>query len=82
MLGLGLCYLEGGGVEVDETRGLSWIQKAADLGEPMAMSRVGWCWERGEGVGVSIARAGVWYWKAADSHDFLAFRLGMLVNRV
>lgn len=46
---LGLCYLDGNGVEQDEERGLQLIRNAADQSQTYAMAELADCYARGIG---------------------------------
>lgn len=51
--------------KTDEKNGLSLIQKAAELGLPVAMNRLGEMYEKAEGVEKDEKKAIVWYRKAS-----------------
>jgi uncharacterized protein len=63
---LGLCYVEGAGVEKDGDRGLGLLRKAADKGFAPAQNALGSCYEEGNGTDRDPAEAARWYRKAAD----------------
>ncbi len=54
---LGLKYLDGDGVTVNEAVAAKWLQRAADQGEPIAQYRLGTLYERGLGVATDTAKA-------------------------
>ncbi len=54
---VGLKYLDGDGVAVDEAIAAKWLQRAADQGEPIAQYRLGTLFERGHGVATDPAKA-------------------------
>ncbi|HEY4123145.1 MAG TPA: hypothetical protein VGM36_00945 [Rhizomicrobium sp.] len=62
---VGLKYLDGDGVAVDEAIAAKWLQRAADQGEPIAQYRLGTLFERGHGVATDAAKAVHWYEAAA-----------------
>jgi localization factor PodJL len=62
---MGLKYLDGNGVAVNETIAAKWLQGAANQGEPVAQYRLGTLYERGRGVGADLAKAAHWYQVAA-----------------
>lgn len=54
---LGTAYLEGkGGLAPDPSRGLLYLRRAADAGEPRAQWQVGWATLKGKGTSSSIPR--------------------------
>jgi len=63
---VGLKYLDGDGVPVNEAEAAKWLQKAADAGEPVAQYRLGTLYERGRGVPADPAKATRWYLSAAN----------------
>lgn len=62
---LGLKFLDGDGVAVNEGEAAKWLQRAADQGEPIAQYRLGTLYERGHGVATDAAKATHWYEAAA-----------------
>jgi localization factor PodJL len=62
---IGLKYLDGDGVTVNEAVAAKWLQRAADQGEPIAQYRLGTLYERGHGVATDAAKATHWYEAAA-----------------
>ncbi len=54
---VGLKYLDGDGVAVDEGAAAKWLQRAADQGEPIAQYRLGTLFERGHGVATDAPKA-------------------------
>jgi localization factor PodJL len=63
---VGLKYLDGDGVPVNEGEAAKWLQRAAEKGEPMAQYRLGTLYERGKGVAADQAKAVRWYQAAAQ----------------
>jgi len=64
---LGLAYLDGDGVSVNEAEGAKWLERAAAGGEPVAAYRLGTLYERGHGVAADRAKATQWYAVAAKA---------------
>lgn len=62
---LGLKYLEGNGVAVNEAEAARWLSRAAQQGEPLAQYRLGTLYERGRGVPADPRQATHWYELAA-----------------
>jgi len=62
---VGLKYLNGEGVAVNEAQAFKWLERAAASGEPMAEYRLGKLYEDGKGTPVSSAKATHWYQAAA-----------------
>jgi localization factor PodJL len=62
---LGLKYLEGSSVAVNESEGARWLSRAAQQGEPLAQYRLGTLYERGRGVPADARQASHWYELAA-----------------
>jgi localization factor PodJL len=62
---VGLKYLNGDGVAVNEVQGAKWLERAAESGEPVAQYRLGTLYEHGKGVAVDPAKATHWYQAAA-----------------
>ena len=63
---VGICYMNGIGVEKDEYEGFQWLQQAAESDHPFAMYAIGECYEHGKGVEKDQEKAQEWYQKAAD----------------
>jgi TPR repeat protein len=59
----------GQGVKQDDAAALSWFNKAAALGEPVAQRNLGLMYYRGRSVEQSNSRAAEWLRKAADNGD-------------
>ena len=58
MLYLGSLYARGqGGLKKDEKKAIEWCRKAADLGDPSAITNLGYLYEYGEG-GLETNRGG------------------------
>ena len=66
---LGDCYLNGIGVEKDETEAVKWYRASADQGYAMAQFNIGSCYGFGIGVGKDEAEAVRWYRAAAEQED-------------
>lgn len=64
---LGLEYLDGDGVAVNEAEGAKWLERAATNGEAVAAYRLGTLYERGHGVATNAAKAAQWYAIAAKT---------------
>ncbi|HLY06160.1 MAG TPA: tetratricopeptide repeat protein, partial [Rhizomicrobium sp.] len=64
---LGLAYLDGDGVAVNEAEGAKWLQRAAARGEAVAAWRLGTLYERGHGVAADPVKAAQWYAVAAKA---------------
>ncbi|HEX3431840.1 MAG TPA: hypothetical protein VHT03_13245 [Rhizomicrobium sp.] len=64
---LGLQYLDGDGVAVNEAEGAKWLERAAARGEAVAAYRLGTLYERGHGVAADQAKATEWYAVAAKA---------------
>jgi localization factor PodJL len=62
---VGLKYLNGDGVAVNEAQAAKWLERAAESGEPVAQYRLGTLFERGKGVAADPAKATHWYQAAA-----------------
>jgi localization factor PodJL len=62
---VGLRYLNGEGVPVNESLAVKWLERAAQRGEPVAQYRLGTLYERGKGVAANAAKATHWYQAAA-----------------
>jgi|GEM_PF-568770 len=54
---VGLKFLDGDGVAVNEAVASKWLQRAADQSEPIAQYRLGTLYERGHGVATNAAKA-------------------------
>jgi TPR repeat protein/serine/threonine protein kinase len=68
-LRLGLSYLNGLGVPMDETTGVRWLHKAADQDCVEAFVLLGACYSDGVGVAKDEAAGVSWFRKAADTGD-------------
>jgi localization factor PodJL len=62
---VGLKYLDGDGVPVNEAEAAKWLERAANQGEAIAAYRLGTLYERGHGVPAVAAKAVQWYLLAA-----------------
>lgn len=75
---LGMCYINGKGVEQDYTEAMKWLCKAAEQGDAGALYKLGLCYETGQGVKQDFAEAVKWYRKAAEQGNADAqYHLGM-----
>jgi localization factor PodJL len=63
---VGLKYLDGDGVPVNQTEAAKWLTKAADAGEPVAQYRLGGLYEAGRGVTADPVKAVRLYLAAAN----------------
>jgi localization factor PodJL len=64
---VGLKYIDGDGVGVDESQAAKWLERAAESGEAVAQYRLGTLYERGRGVPADPALALHWYQLAANA---------------
>jgi localization factor PodJL len=62
---VGLKYLNGDGVPVNEVQAAKWLERSAESGEPVAQYRLGTLYEHGKGVAQDSAKATHWYQAAA-----------------
>ena len=65
MLGLGIAYADGTGVERNEAEATIWLERAAQAGEAAAQFRLGTRYEKGIGVAPDPKRAAYLYTVAA-----------------
>jgi hypothetical protein len=63
---LGYMYLNGQGVDQDNSKALEWYEKAATLGHAPSQYSLGYMYHQGVGVATDLVRATFWYQKAAD----------------
>jgi len=63
---LGLKYLDGDGVAVNEAEAAKWLERAATQNDAIAAYRLGTLYERGHGVAADPAKAVHWYEVAAQ----------------
>lgn len=74
---LGWCYIEGCGVEKNETEAFQWTRKAAEQGNVNAEFNLGWCYHSGFGVTKSYRDAAYWYKAAAEQGNTKAqYKIG------
>jgi TPR repeat protein len=80
MTALGNAYLQGArGRSKDPVVARKWFEKAAALGNELAMHRLGLLYQNGDGVAKNIGEARQWYEKAALLNDSFAMnQLGRL----
>jgi localization factor PodJL len=64
---VGLKYLDGDGVTVNESEAAKWLERAAEHGQAVAQYRLGTLYERGRGIPADPAKALHWYQVAADA---------------
>ena len=64
---LGLEYVDGDGVTMNEAEGAKWLERAASRGEAVAAWRLGTMYEHGHGVTADQAKASQWYAIAAKA---------------
>ena len=64
---VGLKYLDGDGVVVNEADATKWLERAAIAGQPVAQYRLGTLYERGRGVGADPVKSAHWYTLAAQA---------------
>ena len=62
---VGMHYLEGTGVEPNNTQGFYWLSKAAKQGNVYAQTALGICYSKGYGVNKNNQQAVYWYTEAA-----------------
>lgn len=63
---LGLCYLEGNGVDKDLEMAFKYCKEAAEQGSFYGQNTLGWMYECGEGVKKNVVKAAKWYRKSAE----------------
>lgn len=68
-LELGLYYLLGIYVDVDNEEGVKWVKKAAESGYAPAQTELGSCYQDGDGVAKDGEKAAYWYRIAAVQGD-------------
>lgn len=64
---VGNCYLQGLGVEKNETEATFWFKKAADMGEPDSMFHLAWMYQNGIGVEQNDELSTDYLYKAAEA---------------
>jgi localization factor PodJL len=64
---IGLKYLDGDGIAVNESEAAKWLERAAESGEAIAQYRLGTLYDRGRGVPADPALALHWYQLAASA---------------
>ncbi len=62
---VGLKYLNGEGVAVNEAQAAKWLERAAEAGEPVAQYRLGTLYQHGKSVPADPAKAAHWYLASA-----------------
>jgi TPR repeat protein len=65
MYNLGVLHQQGSGLPQDYRVARQWYERAAALGEALAMHNLGVLYENGSGVGKDLTKARQWYEKAA-----------------
>jgi PAS domain S-box-containing protein len=79
---LGLIYLNGNGVQRNESEAIKWYRRAADQENADAQLRIGDMYSEGLGVPQDYSEAGRWYRLAADhGNAFAQYNLGILYAR-
>ncbi len=63
---VGLKYLDGDGVPVNDAQAAKWLDRAAQAGEPVAQYRLGTMYERGRSMTADPVKAAKWYLAAAN----------------
>lgn len=77
MVGLGILYADGAGVDEDTQEALRWYRKAVEMGNADAMVQLGKMYDEGQGVGENRKEAVGWYRKAAEKgHSGAMYDLG------
>lgn len=69
---IGLCFLEGKGVEKDLEKGLAYLNRAASEGDVKAMNSLAKCFAEGIGVAIDKTKAIEWLSKASDAGDHIS----------
>lgn len=76
---MGIRFMEGNGVEKDETTGVEWYRKAAEQGHAEAQCRLANCLRTGQGGEKDAKEAERWYQRSAEQGYAVAQReLGKL----
>lgn len=57
---IGALYGNGHGVTQDYDQAMQWYQKAADLGESLAMNNIAWFYDKGRGLKEDAQEAARW----------------------
>ena len=71
---LGMAFLNGWGLEVDEGAGVSWLKRAADRRNPMAMTELGYMqWMGSYGEAADEAKGVSWFRQAVKRGDVIAY---------
>ena len=71
MVQVGLCYLNGKGVDADFAQAVMWFRRAADLNDARGMVYLGLCY----GLDADFDEAVIWYQRAAALNDNLALMI-------
>lgn len=71
---MGTRFMEGNGVEKDETTGVEWYRKAAEQGHAEAQYRLANCLRTGQGVEKDVQEAERWYRRSAEQGFAMAQR--------
>ena len=75
---LGIAYMEGDGVPVDEPQAFNWFKKAAEKGSAKECWRLGLCYDEGQGVAKNPEEAFKCFEKAANKgHLSSQVRIGL-----
>lgn len=79
---VGMCHLNGRGVNADPKKAVKWFKKAAAQGKYQAEHELGEIYNFGKGVKRSPQEAARWYQKAADAGFALSqYALGEMISR-
>ena len=63
---LGMAYLEGCGVNIDQAEAVKWFRQAAEQGHPLAQYNLGIAYAEGNGVDIDMQEAYTWFPRAAE----------------
>lgn len=78
-INLGVCYVNGDGVEKDQVEAVKWYRKAAEQGDESALIKLGICYEKGSGVVKNVAESYAYYNNAAiTSENARLYRDGLI----
>lgn len=66
---VGVMYMNGLGVQQDDSEAMAWFRRSADQGYAVAQTNVGFLYERGRGIGQDASEAKHWYELAAAQGD-------------
>ena len=81
-LQLGILYMEGKVLELDDQKALRWLYAAALDKLPEAMERIGWIYEHTSSIKQDVNQAMVWYQRASDLGQVSSLtRIGELYSK-